>query len=63
VKKGFPDCKDGYSVGTLACEGRNNAETVNQRYKKYGKIYGLNVERWKLDCTQFRRPEEQASLF
>ncbi len=32
----------------------NIAEMVNQQYKKYGKIYGLNAERWELDCSQFR---------
>src|SRR6478609_7418954 len=41
----------------------NIAEMVNQQYKKYGKIYGLNAERWELDCSQFRRPGAQASLF
>ncbi len=41
----------------------NIAELVNQQYKKYGKIYGLNAERWELDCSQFRRPGAQASLF
>jgi hypothetical protein len=41
----------------------NIAELVNQQYKKYGKIYGLNAERWELDCSAFRRPGAQASLF
>src|SRR5450432_917129 len=41
----------------------NIAELVNQQYKKYGKIYGLNAERWELDCSNFRRPGAQASLF
>jgi len=41
----------------------NIAEMVNQQYKKYGKIYGLNAERWELDCSQFRRPGAQGSLF
>ena len=39
------------------------AELVRQQYKKYGKLYGLNAERWELDCTQFRRPGEQGKLF
>ena len=41
----------------------NIAELVNQQYKKYGKIYGLNAERWELDCSLFRRPGAQGSLF
>jgi DNA repair photolyase len=41
----------------------NIAELVNQTYKKYGKLYGLNAERWELDCTHFRRPGAQGSLF
>jgi DNA repair photolyase len=39
------------------------AEMVNQQYKKYSKIYGLNAERWELDNNRFRRPGEQGSLF
>src|SRR5665213_109466 len=39
------------------------AELVNQQYKKYGKLYGLNAERWELDCSRFRRPGEQGKLF
>jgi len=41
----------------------NIADMVNQQYKKYGKLYGLNAERWELDCTNFRRPGEQGKLF
>ena len=41
----------------------NIAELVNQQYKKYGKIYGLNAERWELDCSAFQRPGGQGSLF
>jgi DNA repair photolyase len=41
----------------------NIAELVNQTYKKYGKIYGLNAERWELDSSNFRRPGAQGSLF
>ena len=39
------------------------AEMVSQQYKKYGKLYGLNAERWELDCSRFRRPGEQGKLF
>jgi len=39
------------------------AELVRQQYKKYGKLYGLNAERWELDCSNFRRPGEQGKLF
>ena len=41
----------------------NIAELVNQQYKKYGKLYGLNAERWELDCTRFQRPGTQGKLF
>lgn len=39
------------------------AELVRQQFKKYNKLYGLNAERWELDCTKFRRPGEQGKLF
>ncbi len=39
------------------------AEIVRQQYAKYNKIYGLNDERWELDCTLFRRPGAQGCLF
>ena len=39
------------------------AQMVNQQYKKYGKLYGMNAEEWHLDTTQFRRPGEQGRLF
>ncbi len=39
------------------------AELVRQQFKKYNKIYGLNAERWELDCSKFRRPGEQGRLF
>lgn len=39
------------------------AEIVRQQFIKYNKKYGLNAERWELDCTQFRRPGEQGRLF
>jgi DNA repair photolyase len=41
----------------------NIAELVAQQYARYNQKYGLNAERWELDCTQFRRPGEQMSLF
>jgi DNA repair photolyase len=41
----------------------NIAGLVAQQYKKYGKLYGMNAERWELDTTIFRRPGEQGSLF
>ena len=41
----------------------NIAELINQQYKKYGKLYGLDGNRWRLDTTIFRRPGEQGRLF
>ena len=41
----------------------NIAEMVRMQYKKYGKLYGLNEDRWELDSTIFRRPGEQGKLF
>ena len=41
----------------------NIAELVSQQYKKYGKLYGMNAERWELDTTKFRRPGAQGCLF
>ncbi len=41
----------------------NMAELVAQQYKKYGKLYGMNNDRWELDTTSFRRPGGQGSLF
>jgi len=41
----------------------NIAQIVAQQYKKYGKLYGLNAERWELDTTKFMRPGEQGRLF
>ena len=41
----------------------NIAELVNQQYKKYGKIYGLNAERWELDSSHSGGRDAQASLF
>jgi hypothetical protein len=39
------------------------AEIVSQQYKKYGKIYGMNGDRWKMNTSDFRRPGEQGKLF
>ena len=41
----------------------NIAQLVAQQYARYTQKYGLNAERWELDCTQFRRPGEQMKLF
>jgi DNA repair photolyase len=41
----------------------NIAQMVAQQYKKYGKLYGMNAEEWRLDTTIFRRPGEQGKLF
>lgn len=39
------------------------ADMVAQQYKKYGKLYGMNQERWSLDTESFRRPGAQGRLF
>lgn len=39
------------------------ADMISQQYKKYGKLYGLNQDRWELDIHSFRRPGEQGKLF
>ncbi len=39
------------------------SDLVRQQFVKYNKIYGLNAERWELDCSLFRRPGEQGRLF
>jgi DNA repair photolyase len=39
------------------------ADMINQQYKKYSALYGLNVEEWELDTTRFKRPGEQGRLF
>ena len=41
----------------------NIAKMVAQQYKKYGKLYGMNEDRWELDTTKFMRPGEQGKLF
>jgi len=40
------------------------SDLVRQQFQKYNKLYGLNAERWELDCTIFKRPgAEQGRLF
>lgn len=39
------------------------AEIIAMQYKKYTEKYGLNHERLDLDCSNFRRPGQQISLF
>ncbi len=39
------------------------ADLVRQQFIKYNKLYGLNAERWDLDCSLFKRPSEQGRLF
>jgi len=41
----------------------NIADLVRQQYKKYGKLYGMNEDRWELDRSKFVRPGEQGRLF
>ena len=41
----------------------NIAQLVSQQYKKYGKMYGMNEDRFELDTTIFRRPGQQGKLF
>jgi len=38
------------------------ADMVNQSYKKYSKLYGLNDEDWELDTTKFMRPGQQMRI-
>jgi hypothetical protein len=39
------------------------ADLITQQYKKYGKMYGMNQDRFELDTTIFRRPGQQGRLF
>ncbi|MBC7948382.1 MAG: PA0069 family radical SAM protein [Chitinophagaceae bacterium] len=39
------------------------AQIISQQYRKYGKLYNLDQDRWALDTTSFRRPGEQGKLF
>lgn len=39
------------------------ADIINQQFKKYNQKYGLNDERWELDCSRFSVPGRQMKLF
>jgi DNA repair photolyase len=39
------------------------ADLITQQYKKYGKMYGMDQDRFELDTTIFRRPGQQGKLF
>ena len=39
------------------------ADLVNQQYKKYIKILGLNADDWQPDSSKFRVPGQQGKLF
>lgn len=39
------------------------ADLITQQYKKYGKMYGMDQDRFELDTTIFRRPGQQGRLF
>src|SRR4051812_15957898 len=39
------------------------AEMIEQQYRTYGRLYGLNGSRYQLDTTSFRRPGQQGTLF
>ena len=39
------------------------AAIINQQFKKFRHLYGLDGERWKLDTSQFSRPGQQMKLF
>ncbi len=41
----------------------NNAEIINQQFKKYSKLFGLDKNRWDLNTAMFRRPGSQLDLF
>lgn len=48
----------------LRMRGEGNiAELVAQQYKKYGKLYNMNVEAWRLNTEIFSRPGQQGKLF
>jgi DNA repair photolyase len=38
-------------------------DLVRQQFIKYNKIYGLNSERWDLDCSLFKRPMQSGEQF
>lgn len=39
------------------------SQLVRQQFYTYNQLYGLNAERWELDCSQFKRPGQQGCLF
>jgi len=39
------------------------AQIMAQQFKKYGKLYGLNIEDWHLNSRLFQRPGAQGKLF
>ena len=39
------------------------ADMIRQQFIKYNKKYGLNDERWELDCSRFMRPGGQMKMF
>lgn len=41
----------------------NIAQLISKQFHLYGKMYGLDQDRWGLDTTIFRRPGEQGRLF
>lgn len=41
----------------------NVADLVNQQFKMYSKLYGLDAGRWELNTADFRRPGMQTKLF
>jgi DNA repair photolyase len=41
----------------------NIADMVAMQYKKYGKLYHMNAEEWRLDSSKFQVPGGQGRLF
>ncbi|HEY8396528.1 MAG TPA: PA0069 family radical SAM protein [Flavihumibacter sp.] len=39
------------------------AEIINQQFKKFSRLYGMNAERWSLDTSRFCVPGQQLKLF
>lgn len=58
------DGKPNDSRWGLRMRGEGNiAKLVAQQYKKYGKLYHMNADDWKLDSSIFRKPGQQGKLF
>lgn len=38
------------------------AAIINQQFKKFRQLYGMDGERWSLDTSQFSRPGQQMKL-